>query len=409
MLNSSSNTIHDNDQVILWLTKDQLSLIRVEKDKLFQNKFGSFRHADMIGRNFGDKLSSTNNRGFIHLLKPSAELWTLALPHRTQILYNTDISFIMTTLNIKPGSRVIESGTGSGSFSHSVARTIGKRGQLHSFEYHQSRSEKARLEFSDHGLSDIISVYHRDSCKDGFTSELHNSIDSVFLDLPMPWLAIPHAKQALRKDKTSRICCFSPCIEQVLKTITSLNANGFTNVTMYEVLTKNYDTSYTHLPTVTDATHKLKAVLHKKETRRQQQIAASQKKLEEKTGESAQVEEAEEVKQTEQTEQTEKTEQTKSPERAERPQRNQNKRKLGAAQEASNASNANNANDANDADDTSASASASTRLLSRPFMDTRGHTSYLTFASLLPDLCDSATDKEEKAETDEGVVDKMLE
>ncbi len=38
------------------------------------------------------------------------ELWTLALPHRTQILYMADISLILLELDIKPGSIVIEAG-----------------------------------------------------------------------------------------------------------------------------------------------------------------------------------------------------------------------------------------------------------------------------------------------------------
>ena len=36
-------------------------------------------------------------------------------------------------------------GTGSASFSHSVARTIGSAGKLHSFEFHQERAAIAKL------------------------------------------------------------------------------------------------------------------------------------------------------------------------------------------------------------------------------------------------------------------------
>jgi tRNA A58 N-methylase Trm61 len=35
-------------------------------------------------------------------------------------------------------------GTGSGSFSHSLARTVGDQGKVHSFEYHEERFEKAK-------------------------------------------------------------------------------------------------------------------------------------------------------------------------------------------------------------------------------------------------------------------------
>jgi tRNA (adenine57-N1/adenine58-N1)-methyltransferase len=68
----------------------------------------------------------------------------LSLPHRTQILYLPDIAFITSYLNLLPGQSVIEAGTGSGSFSHSAARTVGKKGTLHSFEFHKERFEQAR-------------------------------------------------------------------------------------------------------------------------------------------------------------------------------------------------------------------------------------------------------------------------
>lgn len=74
------------------------------------NRFGVFRHSDFIGVPYGTKVASRNGRGFVYILRPTPELWTLALPHRTQILYIADIAFITTWLSIRPGSVVIEAG-----------------------------------------------------------------------------------------------------------------------------------------------------------------------------------------------------------------------------------------------------------------------------------------------------------
>lgn len=63
--------------------------------------------------------------GHAHVLHPTPELWTSLLPHRTQIIYTHDISFIVAHLDLGGGMRVIESGTGSGSMTHALARTVG--------------------------------------------------------------------------------------------------------------------------------------------------------------------------------------------------------------------------------------------------------------------------------------------
>ncbi|KAG0258269.1 tRNA (adenine(58)-N(1))-methyltransferase catalytic subunit trmt61a, partial [Linnemannia exigua] len=162
-----NNTIEEGDLV----SKENVILIRIQADSEFCCKFGNYKHSDMIGLQYGTKLGSNTGRGFLFLLYPTPELWTLILPHRTQILYIADISLIMSFLDLKPGRVMIESGTGSGSFSHSIARTIAPGGHLFTFEYHQDRVAIATKEFEEHGLKDLVTIECRDVCKNGFGLE----------------------------------------------------------------------------------------------------------------------------------------------------------------------------------------------------------------------------------------------
>ncbi|KAI0631977.1 tRNA methyltransferase complex GCD14 subunit-domain-containing protein [Trametes polyzona] len=193
---STAREIAAGDLVIVWMTRDLIQPLVITPGKELNSKYGYYRHDELIGVPYGSKVRSRNGKGFIHLLRPTPELWTLALPHRTQILYLADIAFVTAWLDIRPGSKVIEAGTGSGSFSHSVARTVGPRGHLWSYEFHENRAAKAREEFSRHGIDDIVTLTHRNVCKEGFTVE--DTVDAVFLDLPAPWDAVDHAKKALR-------------------------------------------------------------------------------------------------------------------------------------------------------------------------------------------------------------------
>ena len=53
---------------------------------------------------------TSNGKQWLLILHPTAEWWTLALPHRTQILYSNDISIITLQLELRPGSVVCECG-----------------------------------------------------------------------------------------------------------------------------------------------------------------------------------------------------------------------------------------------------------------------------------------------------------
>lgn len=150
----------------------------------------------IIGVEYGSRVELS--KGWANVLQPNPELWTQTLPHRTQIIYTPDISMILHQLEVRPGAVVVESGTGSGSLSHYFLRALKPTGHLHTFDFHEARADQARDEFKRHGLGDFVTVYHRDVCNLGFTSELDGVADAVFLDLPSPDLAVPHAFKALK-------------------------------------------------------------------------------------------------------------------------------------------------------------------------------------------------------------------
>ncbi len=99
--------------------------------------------------------------------------------------------------------------------------------------------------------------------------------NSVFLDLQARGRRWGHAVQALRRDVVTRICCFSPCIEQVLKTVTALNEHGFTDVETFESLVRTHESHASAGPQVSideAATNRIRVVEQRKESRRLIQI-----------------------------------------------------------------------------------------------------------------------------------------
>jgi tRNA (adenine57-N1/adenine58-N1)-methyltransferase catalytic subunit len=177
------------------------------------------------------------------------------LRHRTQILYVADISVVVSILGLRPGMltaslplcltrsltaslthslpysmllclsadaagyTVLESGTGSGSLTHSLARAVAPNGRVATFDFHEQRAAEAAEEFKRHGLSPLVTVGHRNIEENGFPETgadgLLGAAHAVFLDLPGPWRVVPSASRCLRPGGT--FCAFSPCIEQVCR------------------------------------------------------------------------------------------------------------------------------------------------------------------------------------------------
>ncbi|KAJ2020932.1 tRNA (adenine-N(1)-)-methyltransferase catalytic subunit trm61 [Coemansia sp. RSA 376] len=251
MFHQYKTVIEDGDLVVVYLNPENMLTATVKTGGVLNNKYGSFRHDDMIGLKYGSMVKSHDGKGFVYLLHPTPALWTQVVPHRTQILYLPDISFISMYLDLKPGKVVLESGTGSGSFSHSLARTIAPTGHLYTFEYHELRAETAKKEFIEHNLTDIVTIEHRDVLANGFGKV--GIADAVFLDLPAPWDAVAAAKEALRRDTIGRVCSFSPCIEQVQRTALALDEHGFADIRMYECLVKDYEVRTLPMPDIEEA------------------------------------------------------------------------------------------------------------------------------------------------------------
>ena len=233
----------------------------------------------------------TASSGFIHLLPPTPENWTSSLPHRTQVVYTPDYSYILHRIRARPGTSIIEAGAGSGSFTHASARAVyngypgiaevnclskrkRKLGKVWSFEFHEQRHEKLQKEIEEHGLDGIVEITHRDVCEEGFlVGEESPMAEAVFLDLPAPWLALPHltrspppkvAREASANTSKNNIngasdvpgkpflsplsavspvhiCTFSPCIEQVQRTVSMMRQLGWVDIEMVELAQKRFE------------------------------------------------------------------------------------------------------------------------------------------------------------------------
>ena len=256
-----------------------------KRDDQFHNERGTEKDANTDAQNAGvisqadtirdqdtvatPKAAVEAASGFVHILPPTPEIWTASLPHRTQVVYTPDYSYILHRIRARPGTVLIEAGAGSGSFTHAAARAVyngspptkqglsksrgfgeGSYGNIYSFEFHEQRAQKLKDELQEHGLNNVVELTHRDVCQDGFipfqTPPSCMNVNAIFLDLPAPWLALKHLirgppSSPLNPTTSIHLCTFSPCIEQVQRTIAALRQLGWLEIEMVEIAAKRIE------------------------------------------------------------------------------------------------------------------------------------------------------------------------
>ena len=77
----------------------------------------------------------------------------------------------------------------------------------------------------------MVTIEYGDITKDDLP---HKQVDSIVLDMAMPWEAIQNTKESLKLSGT--LASFSPTIEQVKKTTFALRQNEFYEISTYELI-----------------------------------------------------------------------------------------------------------------------------------------------------------------------------
>ena len=199
----------------------------------FQTHRGVLQHDDLIGLPCGTQVFSHLGSAFF-LLQPSIADLLLDLKRNTQILYPKDIGFILITMGIGPGQKVLEAGTGSGSMTIALAYAVGAEGRVVSYEQREEMQNLARKNLKRTGLGSRVDFKLRD-IKEGFDE---TDADAFFLDVPNPYDYIAQVRAALKPG--GFFCGIVPTTNQAEILLRELRRNRFAFLEMCEVLLRYY-------------------------------------------------------------------------------------------------------------------------------------------------------------------------
>jgi tRNA (adenine57-N1/adenine58-N1)-methyltransferase len=215
-------------------------IITLQAGGRFESHRGIILQDDMIGQPWGTQIFSHNGSPFF-LLQPSLADLLTELPRTTQIMYPKDIGFILVTMGVGPGHKVMEAGTGSGSMTTALAYTVGQSGHVISYEIKPDVQNLARKNLTRFGLESRVDFKLRD-IQEGFDE---TNADSFFLDVPNPYDYTAQVRTALKPG--GYLCCLLPTFNQVEKTLYSLRRENFAFIEVCEILLRYYQPEPTKL------------------------------------------------------------------------------------------------------------------------------------------------------------------
>jgi tRNA (adenine57-N1/adenine58-N1)-methyltransferase len=223
----NNETISEGDDVLLYLDSRRTYLIKLKIGERFHTHRGFIELDEVAGKRYGDSVITSLGVNF-YLIKPGLYDYIRKMRYTTQIIYPKDIGVIIVHSGIGPGSKVVEAGTGSGALASALAYYVKPTGKVYSYEIRPETLEKAQKNIERSGVLDFIELKNKD-----VTEEIEEEeVDSVILDIATPWLAVPNAYNALKGNGT--LVSFSPSINQVEKTVKTLESHGFIDIETVE-------------------------------------------------------------------------------------------------------------------------------------------------------------------------------
>ena len=225
----ANEKICEGDYVLLCLDARRTYMVKVETGKTFHTHKGYLNLDEVVGKDFGGAFRSSLGTEFT-ALKPSLTDYIMKSSRKTQITYPKDAALIVMFSGIGSGSRVAESGTGTGALTTALAHYVKPTGKVYTYELRKEFQKTAEKNLKRANLLDFVELKNGD-----VTAGIEErDLDAVILDLATPWLVVPQAYTALKP--SGIIVSFSPTIDQVVKTTEALKEAGFVFIETVECL-----------------------------------------------------------------------------------------------------------------------------------------------------------------------------
>ncbi|RUM47001.1 MAG: protein methyltransferase [Hyperthermus sp.] len=211
-------------------------VFRVRRGGVLGSDKGVLRHDELVGVGYGSWVRLSSGVPALVLKPRLVDLAERAFRRRTQVIYPKDQGLILVMLDVRPGSRVLEIGVGSGFTTAVLAQAVGPEGRVYGYDVRGEMLAVAERNLRDAGLLDRVVLRLADARRGVEESML----DAALVDIPDPWLVLEALENALRPGAPAAF--FLPTISQVEKLLRALEERGrWADTRVVEVLLREYE------------------------------------------------------------------------------------------------------------------------------------------------------------------------
>jgi tRNA (adenine57-N1/adenine58-N1)-methyltransferase catalytic subunit len=232
MKKMKNNEFQLGDEIYIFYNERNSWVAKIEDLELFTN-LGKIYLKDLVGKKYGQKVSTSKNIQFTVLPATTTD-WIDSLSHKSQIIYQKDMGPIITMLNVQPGKKIIEAGTGSGALTSVLARMVGDTGRIFTHDIRDEAIEIAKSNIKKMNVKNV--EFNLKDVREGFIDKV---VDSIFLDMVDPWEVIPQTVNNLIPG--GKLVIFQPTFNQLEKCVESMKTHGYINIRTLEILEREIE------------------------------------------------------------------------------------------------------------------------------------------------------------------------
>ena len=226
--------IAEDSFVLVYRDRRRRWLVRPRDTPKLHTHLGILAVAALVGKEYG--VTATTTLGDeLWALEPTIEVLVMKLARKTQVIYPKDLGLMAVKLGIHAGSRVIETGTGSGATTALTAYLVQPTGMVYTYDLNPEFQEVARKNIERLGLSRYVTFTVADS-RQGFKER---GMDAGILDVGDPWEVVRSMKESLRP--TAPMAPVTPTTNQAERLLAKMKEEGFVNVETVEILLRNLE------------------------------------------------------------------------------------------------------------------------------------------------------------------------